>query len=174
METEGYFNLKSSYMSFRFIWMPILWVYDHYTYLIISVRGSILDIKIWRKLLWSGLRPPKFYVQIMRKLSWSSLACIYKKLHKGQLIHKLISLFVHPAINLFVYLFIHSFIHSFKAEPHTIVLLCETLFFCLLKSNQHQIKFICTTINIVSAKSHTFICTKTYYIIILQIHGYIK
>ena len=37
----------------------------------------------------------------------------------------------------------------------------------------NQIEFICTTINIVSAQSHTFTCTKTYYIVILQIHGYI-
>ena len=29
--------------SFRFIWIPMLWVYGHYTFLILSVRESTLD-----------------------------------------------------------------------------------------------------------------------------------
>ena len=34
--------------SFRFIWIPMLWVYSHYTYFTLSVRGSNLDARIWR------------------------------------------------------------------------------------------------------------------------------
>ena len=34
--------------SFRFIWIPVLWVYRHYKYFTLSVRGSTLDVRIWR------------------------------------------------------------------------------------------------------------------------------
>ena len=32
--------------SFRFISIPLLWVYGFYRYLILSVRGSTLDVRI--------------------------------------------------------------------------------------------------------------------------------
>ena len=34
--------------SFRFIWIPMLWVYGHYIFLFLPVRGPTLDVKIWR------------------------------------------------------------------------------------------------------------------------------
>ena len=34
--------------SLRFIWVPMLWVYDHYKCLILLVRGFTLDFRIWR------------------------------------------------------------------------------------------------------------------------------
>ena len=33
--------------SFRFIWIPMLWIYDHYTVLIISERETTLDVRFW-------------------------------------------------------------------------------------------------------------------------------
>ena len=30
--------------SFRFIWMPMLWIYSQYKFVILSVRGSTLDV----------------------------------------------------------------------------------------------------------------------------------
>ena len=33
----------------RFMWIPMLWVF--YTFLILSVRGSTLDVRVWRLLL---------------------------------------------------------------------------------------------------------------------------
>ena len=32
----------------RFILIPMLWVYGHYNFFMISVQGSTLDVKIWR------------------------------------------------------------------------------------------------------------------------------
>ena len=34
--------------TFRFIWIPMLWVYDLIIFVILSVRGSPLDVRIWR------------------------------------------------------------------------------------------------------------------------------
>ena len=34
--------------SFRFIWIPVLWVYGHYKCCTLLARGSTLDIRIWR------------------------------------------------------------------------------------------------------------------------------
>ena len=39
-------NVLVSY--FLFIWIPMLRVYDHNTYFSIAVRGSTLDVIIWR------------------------------------------------------------------------------------------------------------------------------
>ena len=36
------------FSSFRFIWIPVLWVCAHYNYLTLSVRRSTLDVRIWR------------------------------------------------------------------------------------------------------------------------------
>ena len=52
MEPEGFFQFEiiiNVWVScFRFIWIPMLWFYGHYKYLILSVRGSTLDARIWR------------------------------------------------------------------------------------------------------------------------------
>ena len=34
--------------SFRFFWIPMLWVFDHYKCFIFSVWGSTIDVRIWR------------------------------------------------------------------------------------------------------------------------------
>ena len=40
--------INVSVCSSRFIWIPVLWVYGLYKYLIISVRGTFLYFKILR------------------------------------------------------------------------------------------------------------------------------
>ena len=37
-----------SYSS-NYIWIPMLWIYCHYTYYTLSVLGSTLDVRIWLK-----------------------------------------------------------------------------------------------------------------------------
>ena len=44
-------------MSFRFIWIPMLWVYGHYTYFTLAVRGSTLDI--YRRLILTSKINPR-------------------------------------------------------------------------------------------------------------------
>ena len=36
--------------SLRLIWIPMLWVYGHYIYLILAARGQTSDVRIWRLL----------------------------------------------------------------------------------------------------------------------------
>ena len=43
-------------MSFRFIWIPMLWVHVHYTYFTLAVRGKTLDI-YRRQILTSKFNP---------------------------------------------------------------------------------------------------------------------
>ena len=40
--------------SLRVKWIPMSWVYGHHTFLIHSVRGSSLDVRIWRSPRWKG------------------------------------------------------------------------------------------------------------------------
>ena len=52
METKGFFqfeiiiNVLGS--SFRFIWIPMLWVCDIINMFTLTVRGVTLDVRIWR------------------------------------------------------------------------------------------------------------------------------
>ena len=39
---------KSSFSSFCFIWIPMVWVYGHYKYFTLSLRRPTLDVRIWR------------------------------------------------------------------------------------------------------------------------------
>ena len=41
-------HYKSSFSFFRSIWIPMVWVYGHYKYFTLSVRGPTLDVRIWR------------------------------------------------------------------------------------------------------------------------------
>ena len=41
-------SINVSVSSYRFIWIPMLWDYGHYKYFTFSVRGSSLDVGIWR------------------------------------------------------------------------------------------------------------------------------
>ena len=47
METHGIFQYEiitnGLVSSLGFIWIPMLWVYDHY-----NMRGSTLDVRFWR------------------------------------------------------------------------------------------------------------------------------
>ena len=43
---KGFFEFEIS--SLRFIWIPVLWVYGHYEYFIITVRELTLNGIIWR------------------------------------------------------------------------------------------------------------------------------
>ena len=49
METKGFLQIENIInvldRSSRFIWIHMLWVYGHYKYFTLSVRGSILDVK---------------------------------------------------------------------------------------------------------------------------------
>ena len=63
METKGFFQFESIInvlvSSFCFIWIPMLGVYGHYKYFTLSVRGSTLDVRIWRgrQILTSKFNP---------------------------------------------------------------------------------------------------------------------
>ena len=45
-QLETHINVLVS--SFRFIWIPMLWVYGHYTIFLLSMRGPSLDVRFWR------------------------------------------------------------------------------------------------------------------------------
>ena len=67
--------------SFRFIWIPILWVYGYYKSITLLVRGSTLDGRIWRRYTSDSKVDPRAervnnnYTIIMR-VTWIRLSLI--------------------------------------------------------------------------------------------------
>ena len=80
MDTKGFFQFEIivnvSVSSFRFIWIPILWVYDHYNIYIYSCSAGIdfsrqeSDVHR-RQILTSKVDPRAVRVKRMTMLTWA-------------------------------------------------------------------------------------------------------